>query len=942
MTLILTNLGYRKLALAIALAMPGLAVAQQGTPVAEALASFSARAKGQSHLSAADVANPYVTSSYFDPSTGLTHTYLQQRVNGLTVFNANGAVHTDRSGKVVFFNQDFLPGAATVAPSATPTLTPEQAVVAAAKSLELPRPVALQRLVEARAADGIVFNKGGISEENIPVRLIYMRVDNKLVLVWNVTIAQLDQQHHWNARIDAQTGRSVDRNDYVVSEHTSFQQHVLESKKPQRQPMATSVAALAADAKRSVLGTKGTSAANSMTVIPVPFESPDLSPRVVVPFSSANPLYSPYGWQVGEGKAPSNFFADTYSLLSSGKQLTRGNNVAAYDDNATTASGNGSLTSTTNSPDGGATLDFDFPFNQSLGARNAGNLAAGITNLFYWNNMLHDVMMSKGFDEVSGNFQYKNITNLGAGEDQVLAESQDGSGRNNANFSTPVDGRPGRMQMYLFDNPALNNLAITAPASAAGNYKFAGASFGPIIQTLPNGLCGDIVAVNDGVSADGGISSCATPYVNAAAMQGKIALIKRGGCTAPATNNFSDKVKFAQLNGAIGAIIYDSNPTGTIPVVPGGTDATVTIPTIGISGVDGERLKAALANNAVATGCATVGPDFDGSFDNGVVSHELGHGISNRLTGGPANSSCLNSATGNQTMGEGWSDFFALWMTTRPGDDGRTNRYMATYDNGQPYAVGPGFRRKPYSTDFAKNNYTYAQLGNATDATGASTGKYDATHSVGEVWATVLWDLNWQFIYKYGYNADFLSPNGGNNRMLKLVLDGCKLQVCNPGFLDGRDALLRADSVTNRAANAALIWNVFARRGMGASAVQGDRVNGAPRVTGIVQSFDLPPGAQVIALSNKNGNVVSNTLEAYPNPAQDKLTVRTQLNSAVPMQVTLVDLLGKAVLRSASIPAARMQQNGLELNTSSIATGVYVVRVTTSEGTFTTKVSIQH
>ncbi len=102
-----------------------------------------------------------------------------------------------------------------------PALTAEQAVTAAAKSLALPRPVSLQRLVEARAADGIIFNKGGISEENIPVRLMYTRVGDKLVLVWNVTIAQLDQQHHWNTRIDAQTGRAVDANDYVVSEHAT-------------------------------------------------------------------------------------------------------------------------------------------------------------------------------------------------------------------------------------------------------------------------------------------------------------------------------------------------------------------------------------------------------------------------------------------------------------------------------------------------------------------------------------------------------------------------------------------------------------------------------------------------------------------------------------------------------------------------------------------------
>ncbi len=102
-------------------------------PLPQALASFSAKAQVQSRLTAADVANPTVTSSYFDASTGLTHTYLQQRVNGLTVFNANGAVHTNQSGKVVFFNQDFFVGAAAAAPSATPALAPEQAVAAAAR-----------------------------------------------------------------------------------------------------------------------------------------------------------------------------------------------------------------------------------------------------------------------------------------------------------------------------------------------------------------------------------------------------------------------------------------------------------------------------------------------------------------------------------------------------------------------------------------------------------------------------------------------------------------------------------------------------------------------------------------------------------------------------------------------------------------------------------------
>ena len=944
MTVLPTNSGYRTLALAIALALPGLVLAQEATPLTQALASFSAKAQAQpkSHLTAADVASPTVTSSYFDASTGLTHTYLQQQVNGLTVFNANGAVHTDRSGKVVFFNQEFLAGAAAVAPSATPALTAEQAVSAAAKGLELPRPVGLRRVVEGRAAVGIVFNKGGISEENIPVRLMYLRVDDKLVLVWNVTIAQLDQQHHWNARVDAKTGVLLDRNDYVVSEVATFRQHVAESRAyralvPMAQPATVATPATA----KAVKGVKGTTGApNSMTVIPAPFESPDLSPRVIVPFSASNPLYSPYGWQVGDSRALSALFPDSYSFLSTGKQLTRGNNVAAYDDNVTTVSGSGNVASSTNSPDGGPNRDFDFPFNPLLGPRDPGNLAAGITNLFYWNNILHDVMQSKGFDEVSGNFQLRNITGLGLGNDYVRAESQDGSGRNNANFSTPVDGQSGRMQMYLFDNTQANALTVTGAASAAGTYRFAGVSFGPRLTQRP--LAGRLVLVNDGVSANNGAHGCASPFVNAAAIAGNVAFIQRGGCpqlttlNPRANNTFAPKVKRAQDNGATAVIVFDSVGTTTTLTNFGGADTVgIRIPAIYISGADGFRLRAALLAGNTLNVNAALGPDFDGSFDNGVVSHEFGHGITNRLTGGPGNSSCLNSATGNQTMGEGWSDFFALWMTTRPGDIGSTNRYMATYDNGQPYAVGPGFRRFPYTTDMSRNPYTYSQLG-----TGA--GQSSQTHAVGEVWCTVLWDLDWQFIYRYGYNADFLATGGGNNKMLKLVLDGCKLQPCNPGFLDGRDALLRADSLTNRAANADLIWNVFARRGMGFGAVQGDRVNGQPRVTGIVQAFNLPPGTPALALANKNGTMVSAALEAYPNPAQNLLTVRTQLASAVPMQVTLVDLLGKIVLRPAPVPATQMQQSGVELNTSSLASGIYVVRVKTSEGTFSTKVSVQH
>jgi hypothetical protein len=74
----------------------------------------------------------------------------------------------------------------------------------------------------------------------------------------------------------------------------------------------------------------------------------------------------------------------------------------------------------------------------------------GALSLFYFNNIMHDYMYSIGFTEALWNFQQDNFGRGGAGQDGVQAEVQDGSGTDNANFSTPFDGSNPRMQMYLF------------------------------------------------------------------------------------------------------------------------------------------------------------------------------------------------------------------------------------------------------------------------------------------------------------------------------------------------------------------------------------------------------------------------------------------------------------------------------------------------------------
>jgi hypothetical protein len=929
---------------------PATGWAQSATaakPSAQLLSYFTAQSMRQG-LQEADATQPAVTDFYQEQGSGVQHAYLRQRVNGVDVFGAVGAVHTDKTGKPVWANQRFVPNAARLAPAATPTLSPEQAVIAASVALGLPRPAGLTLVREARPADGLEFNNGGISEHNIPVRLFYFAdplSQATIHLAWEVTIAQLDGQHHWQVLVDAQTGKQLYKHDYVVSEPVTF--HQLNARAQSQRTATTQPQGQAPTAGRGVTGLP-----NSLMVFPVPMESALSGSRVSVPLSSSVSPFSPYGWHVSQAPTTAPlFFNNVYSRLNTAYKLTRGNNVAAYDD----ASNSSNLYSNTNSPDGGATLDFDFPFAFGVGPQT--NKNAGIVNLFYWNNMLHDVMMSKGFDEAAGNFQYKNFVATTGGNDMVRAEAQDGSGTNNANFSTPVDGTAGRMQMYLWDNPIRPTVTITTPLSLAGTYTAGGADFGRnLADTGP--ICGNFVLVDDGASGDGGLHGCVTPYANASAVNGNIAVIMRGGCAQlPGTNrtnsSFAGKVRRAQENGAIMAIIIDSVGTSTTLSGMTGTDTVgIRIPSLFLAGADGAAIRQAAATGAAITGCGNGSPAYDATFDNGIVSHEFGHGISTRLTGGPANSSCVTPSSGNttyQTMGEGWSDFFGLWMTTanvatitNPGGvTGRTPRYIGAYVVGEAAATGPGIRIKPYTDDMTLNDHTYGVV---------ATTQYNETHNLGEVWAGMLWDLNWQFIYRYGFNPDFLGTTGGNNQFLKLVLDGCKIQVCNPGFLDGRDAILRADSIANGGANSALIWTMFSRRGAGYSAVQGVRTGGNPTRTGIVEAFDMPPGItpapvlnpSIVPLGTKDqiATVKGSLVEAYPNPAQDRLMVRAQLSSTGDVQLVLRDAVGRVAYTS-TVSTSELQR-GVQVNTSTVAAGLYVVQVTTSTGTYATKVQVQH
>jgi extracellular elastinolytic metalloproteinase len=435
-------------------------------------------------------------------------------------------------------------------------------------------------------------------------------------LVWNFQINTLDEQHTWDFTVDADTGQVWTRFDGTVADQYRVYPQPTES------PTHTS-----------------------------PLPPSDGRTLVVNP---ANSVASPFGWH------------DTNAAAGAEFTTTQGNNVEAYTD-----TDNNNSPDAGSSPSGSASLNFDFAINLS-GAPSTYRPSA-VTNLFYWNNIIHDVQYQYGFDEAGGNFQVNNYGRGGAGNDSVRAEAQDGGGTNNANFSTPADGSRPRMQMYVW--------------------------------TSPN-------------------------------------------------------------------------------------------------------------------------PDRDGDLDAGIVVHEYGHGISNRLIGGPSNVNCL---TNRQQPGEGLSDWWALAYTARASDTGATPRGMGTYALGQATS-GAGIRTQRYSTDPAVNTWTYASINGMA-----------VPHGVGSVWAQAAWEVYWKLVDQWGFSTNLYNAAGGsgNQRMMLYVNEGLKNTACNPTFTQVRDGIIQAAMDNHGGEDVCWVWEAFAGFGLGTNAVSGGAASTTP-----TNGFNVPASCQ--------------------------------------------------------------------------------------------------
>ncbi len=771
-----------------------------------------------------------ITNAYTDPQTGLTFIYAQQKYKDIKAFNKiksitlKGSIKQFESGK-------FIAKLPALAPSEVFTVTALQSVNIVLQDLKIPSKKDVVKVKDDFAANKkLEFDASDVCRRNVYAELFWREDEQgKVNLIWAIRLSPKNSSDNWNIKVDAHSGKILERINETISE----------AKKKHENPSAKN----ATEEEKTEEVKEAFIASNSFKKAPPSVVSAIYK---VIPFPKSNPLNnstttvtSP--WLLAG--ATNN--ATTHGWHFDGTNnynYTRGNNVYAYDDSADQDIPFRNTISLSASPN----LNFNYTPNFLQEPSVDVNRNFAVTNLFYWNNLMHDVCYQYGFNELSGNFQNDNIGRGGMGGDAVLAEAQDGSGLNNANFATDPDGGAGRMQMYLWNGT--KSFSVLSPAGIAGTYTSKEGAFS-INNLLKNvgPVTGQLAWYNDNTTMPLTHNACNAAVNN---LTGKIALIQyaqQTGCT------FRQRVKNAQNAGAIAVVIIHSG--NTLPTM-GGSDNSVTIPAVIITNSAGATISPLVTNGDPVIVKLEASVKLDGDLESGIVCHEYGHGISNRLTGGPSNTSCLDNA---EQGGEGWSDYLALMMTTNWATalitDGTNPRSMGTYVIGQP-DNGAGIRTYPYTTNMSVNPHTYDILKT-----------YGESHFIGEVWCSAIWDMTWDIITQENFiepNLYNAGTNGGNVIAMNLVMLGMKLQTCSPGFLDSRDAILAADDILYNGRHKCTIWKSFARRGMGYSAVQGSSNSTNDQIA----AYDIPNSVRfsgkpdvykvVPSTTNTNFNIKTN------------------------------------------------------------------------------------
>ncbi|WP_299889107.1 M36 family metallopeptidase [uncultured Lacinutrix sp.] len=404
----------------------------------EAITRINAPGFLEDLLKSSDKSKYVITSEHVSSISGIHHSYIRQAINGVEVMGTESSLHIDRHGKTLVTHNKFIKDINNTVQSSSRNISAEQAIKSVSQIMGYGEVVGLKEITSRNDIEQTeyqnrvtLYNKGGISNTDIPVKEIYYYEESiGTKLVWELSIEDKNSSDWYNFIVDASTGEILTKHNFTVScnvngDHSNHNHNKTINNKEHK-------------SNKTTFNLSKTSAAfvggGSYNVYALPVESPGHGNRSIVT-DPADATASPYGWH------------DTDGAAGAESNYTIGNNCDAYDDSSSTVTGTGDGTNAERA-NGGATLNFDFTIDTNVN-NNSGSIDAAVTNLFYWTNVIHDVWYLYGFDEASGNFQVNNYGNGGVAGDSVRAEAQDGSGTCNANFATPADGGRGRMQMYV-------------------------------------------------------------------------------------------------------------------------------------------------------------------------------------------------------------------------------------------------------------------------------------------------------------------------------------------------------------------------------------------------------------------------------------------------------------------------------------------------------------
>ena len=369
--------------------------------------AFVAAHQGLFEIAAEEIDLARRSRDYATQSTGWRHLTYQQQIGGVDLFGAELRANVNRRGQLMNVSSTMLPRPEGGFSPAGVQLSAARAIRAAAGSIGASvtaEPVAVGSSAGAAQVQSWT-SPDFRADRDVTTEFVYFPMSREDIRpAWRVFLPEVGVGNDYDVIVDANDGRLLWRRNQTHflaaggTQNLSVRVYTLDSPAP---------------------GSPGTATPNG-------FQFPFV-PRTLVVVTPASVPQSPNSW------------------INDGDNDTQGNNVDAHTD-----------LDANNSPDlprptGAPFRVFDFPQDNAQAPSTWS--AAAVTNLFYFCNLYHDKLRGFGFDEPSGNFQTDNFGLGGLGNDRVQADAQDGSGTNNANFSTPADGSSGRMQQYIFTGP---------------------------------------------------------------------------------------------------------------------------------------------------------------------------------------------------------------------------------------------------------------------------------------------------------------------------------------------------------------------------------------------------------------------------------------------------------------------------------------------------------